>query len=133
MRGLDAGRRWGAAGRRSAGGGGGVAPGPQRPRETEGGRGGGRRRGGSGRGGRRSGLRPCCRGLGTKPWSGGGPGPPSSPARPPLWVGDDLRRHPSPVAGPSSPGARCPRPERPLPASGSVLSGVGLLFSRPPG
>lgn len=126
MQGLDAGRRWGAAGRRPAGERGGLGL-NRRGRLV-----GGRRGGGSGRGGRRSGLRPCCCGLGTKLWSGRGPRPPSYPARPPLWVANDLRRNPAPVAGPSFSGARCPRPERPLPASGSGLSGVGLLFSRSP-
>lgn len=129
MRGLGAGRRGGAAGRRPAAGSAGAWA-----LAAEGGwlwgRGG--EVGAGGEDVAAGWRRPCCSRLGTKPWSGGGARPPPCPARPPLSVANVLRRISSPVTGPTSPGVCCLRPERPLPASGSGLSGVGLLCRCPP-
>lgn len=57
-------------------------------------------------------------GVGSKPWSGGGPGPLSRAVRP---AAAALRRRSAPVAGPSFPGA----PSAPFPPLGQICRGSG--------
>lgn len=65
-------------------------------------------------------------GVGSKPWSRRGPGPPSRPVRPGAAA---LRRQSAPVAGPSFPGA----PSAPFQPLGQICRGSGSSSAGPRG